>query len=210
MARPSITVSAADRVFYAANNAFLILTLIVVLYPLIYVLSSSFSSTDAVISGRVLAVAGGAVAARLRGGVHPPGDHARLLQLVLLHGGRHHRERGDDDPGRLPAVAARFQGAQRDHDVLRLHPDFPGWPDPDVHPDSQPGNGEHARGDDHPGGAERVERDHHPHLLPEHPRARAAGGGTHRRLQRLPVRVLRGAAPVGRHHRGQRPVLRAW
>ena len=53
MARPSITVSAADRVFYAANNAFLILTLIVVLYPLIYVLSSSFSSTDAVISGRV-------------------------------------------------------------------------------------------------------------------------------------------------------------
>lgn len=53
MAKQSITVSTADRVFYSANNAFLVLALLVVLYPLIYVVSSSFSSTDAVISGRV-------------------------------------------------------------------------------------------------------------------------------------------------------------
>ena len=53
MAKPSITVSTADRVFYSANNAFLVLAVLVVLYPLIYVVSSSFSSTDAVISGRV-------------------------------------------------------------------------------------------------------------------------------------------------------------
>lgn len=53
MARPSITVSTADRVFYSCNTAFLVLAVLVVLYPLIYVVSSSFSSTDAVIAGRV-------------------------------------------------------------------------------------------------------------------------------------------------------------
>lgn len=53
MARASITVSTADRVFYSCNNAALVLALLVVLYPLIYVVSSSFSSTDAVIAGRV-------------------------------------------------------------------------------------------------------------------------------------------------------------
>ena len=43
----------SDRVFYAINNTFLGIALILVLYPLIYVISASFSSTNAVISGRV-------------------------------------------------------------------------------------------------------------------------------------------------------------
>lgn len=43
----------SDRIFFAINNTFLGLALIVVLYPLIYVVSASFSSTNAVISGRV-------------------------------------------------------------------------------------------------------------------------------------------------------------
>ena len=42
-----------DKVFYAINNTFLGIALILVLYPLIYVISASFSSTNAVISGRV-------------------------------------------------------------------------------------------------------------------------------------------------------------
>jgi putative aldouronate transport system permease protein len=46
-------VPASDRVFYAVNNTFLGIVLIVILYPLIYVVSASFSSTSAVISGRV-------------------------------------------------------------------------------------------------------------------------------------------------------------
>jgi len=42
-----------DRIFYVAINVFLSLILIVILYPLIYVVSSSFSSTRAILNGRV-------------------------------------------------------------------------------------------------------------------------------------------------------------
>lgn len=42
-----------DRVFLFLNYALLILILALVLYPLIYIVSSSFSSTSAVMSGRV-------------------------------------------------------------------------------------------------------------------------------------------------------------
>lgn len=42
-----------DRLFNIINYTFLILIFIIILYPLIYILSSSFSSTYAVVSGRV-------------------------------------------------------------------------------------------------------------------------------------------------------------
>lgn len=42
-----------DRTFTLVNNSLLAIILIIVLYPLIYVLSSSFSSTRAVLGGRV-------------------------------------------------------------------------------------------------------------------------------------------------------------
>lgn len=42
-----------DRIFLFAVYTFLITALVLVLYPLIYIVSSSFSSTEAVISGRV-------------------------------------------------------------------------------------------------------------------------------------------------------------
>ncbi|MBN3522366.1 carbohydrate ABC transporter permease [Paenibacillus apiarius] len=42
-----------DRLFHIVNNAVLGLFLIIVLYPLLYVLSASFSSSSAVISGKV-------------------------------------------------------------------------------------------------------------------------------------------------------------
>lgn len=42
-----------DRLFTFINYAFLIIFFIIILYPLVYILSSSFSSTYAVISGRV-------------------------------------------------------------------------------------------------------------------------------------------------------------
>lgn len=45
--------SAGDRLFMAGNYLFLSLILLVVLYPLIYILSASFSSPGAVSSGRV-------------------------------------------------------------------------------------------------------------------------------------------------------------
>lgn len=45
--------SRGDRVFLAFNNVFLTLFLLLVAYPLIFIISSSFSSTDAVISGHV-------------------------------------------------------------------------------------------------------------------------------------------------------------
>lgn len=42
-----------DRIFTWVNNSLLFIVLIVLLYPLIYIFSSSFSSTDAVIAGKV-------------------------------------------------------------------------------------------------------------------------------------------------------------
>ncbi len=53
MTRTIIRDTAGDRVFMAFNYLVLTLLLIVILYPLIYVLSASFSSGQAVASGRV-------------------------------------------------------------------------------------------------------------------------------------------------------------
>jgi len=43
-----------DRLFYCIVDVIVCLILIIILYPLIFIVSSSFSSTEAVISGRVL------------------------------------------------------------------------------------------------------------------------------------------------------------
>ncbi len=42
-----------DRQFYLANDLFLFIILLVIIYPLIYVVSASFSSPNAVVTGRV-------------------------------------------------------------------------------------------------------------------------------------------------------------
>ncbi len=49
----SLRESTGDRIFMLVNDALLFFALIVVLYPLIYIVSSSFSSTSAVMAGRV-------------------------------------------------------------------------------------------------------------------------------------------------------------
>ncbi|MDR2094100.1 MAG: carbohydrate ABC transporter permease [Treponema sp.] len=46
--------SKGDRIFYTVNDIFLLVALLIVLYPLIYVVSSSFSSGSAVSTGRVV------------------------------------------------------------------------------------------------------------------------------------------------------------
>ena len=43
-----------DRIFYAVNTALLTLVMLVVLYPLIFIVSCSFSSAHAITSGRVI------------------------------------------------------------------------------------------------------------------------------------------------------------
>lgn len=50
---PKITEPIGDRVFNVVNYVVLSLFFIIVLYPLIYIVSASFSSSNAVISGRV-------------------------------------------------------------------------------------------------------------------------------------------------------------
>ena len=45
--------SVGDRVFLTLIYAFLLITLMIMIYPLIFILSSSFSSAQAVVSGRV-------------------------------------------------------------------------------------------------------------------------------------------------------------
>lgn len=49
----TIRESRADRIFGLVNGAFLFCILIMILYPLLFILSSSFSSTSAVVSGKV-------------------------------------------------------------------------------------------------------------------------------------------------------------
>jgi putative aldouronate transport system permease protein len=50
---PTIRETAGDRIFNAANYTVLCLFFIIVVYPLVYIVSASFSSTDAVITGKV-------------------------------------------------------------------------------------------------------------------------------------------------------------
>lgn len=51
--KTKIKVRANDRVFLIINYIFVILCLVSVLYPIIYIISASFSSPQAVLSGRV-------------------------------------------------------------------------------------------------------------------------------------------------------------
>lgn len=51
--KSTIALSRMDRIYYAVVNTILIVLFLVVLYPLIYILSASFSSPDAVVTGKV-------------------------------------------------------------------------------------------------------------------------------------------------------------
>lgn len=51
--RNKIGLSRDDRIFYAAVNIIMIIILIIVLWPLIFIVSSSFSSKEAVLAGKV-------------------------------------------------------------------------------------------------------------------------------------------------------------
>ena len=51
--RRTIRLSHGDRVYSAFNHLFLAFALLIVLYPLVYIVSSSFSSVKAVLSGHV-------------------------------------------------------------------------------------------------------------------------------------------------------------
>ena len=54
MNKNKIKLSKGDRLFYFINDTYLLLALLVVIYPLAYVISASFSSPAAVMSGRVV------------------------------------------------------------------------------------------------------------------------------------------------------------
>ena len=49
----SMKSSSSDRLFNILNTGLLVFTTLIILYPLIYIVSSSFSSGSAIISGRV-------------------------------------------------------------------------------------------------------------------------------------------------------------
>jgi putative aldouronate transport system permease protein len=51
--KPTIREAGVDRLFNMINYTILSIFFLIVLYPLVYIVSASFSSTDAVISGRV-------------------------------------------------------------------------------------------------------------------------------------------------------------
>ncbi len=43
-----------ERIFYAVNNIFMILITVLIMYPVVYVISASFSSSDAINAGNVI------------------------------------------------------------------------------------------------------------------------------------------------------------
>jgi putative aldouronate transport system permease protein len=51
--RQRIRPSVSDRAFNAVNNAFLVVIFVLVAYPLVYIVSCSFSSTNAIFKGQV-------------------------------------------------------------------------------------------------------------------------------------------------------------
>ena len=51
--RNRVKLSLDDKIYYGVTGIVLVLFLIIVLYPLIYIVSASFSSAAAVTSGRV-------------------------------------------------------------------------------------------------------------------------------------------------------------
>lgn len=53
MVKRRIALSKEDKIFTVVNYTILCLVLVIVLYPLIYILSASFSSTQAVVAGKV-------------------------------------------------------------------------------------------------------------------------------------------------------------
>ena len=54
MARNSIKLTTSDRFFYTLNDLLLLFALLIVFYPVVYIVSASFSSPTAVISGKVV------------------------------------------------------------------------------------------------------------------------------------------------------------
>ena len=103
--RIRIRESFGDRVFLIFVTAFLTIILLTVLYPLIYVISSSFSSGHAVTIGKVWLLPVEPTLHGYRDGVRIPTDPARLPEQRHLHRLRHADQRGHDYFDRLPAVA---------------------------------------------------------------------------------------------------------
>ena len=75
-----------DRLFYVLNVGFLGLTFLVVVYPLIYVLSSSFSDALEVVAGRVWLYPVKPSLEGLQGGIRVQRAMARLRQHPFLYG----------------------------------------------------------------------------------------------------------------------------
>ena len=176
--KPPIRQSRGDRVFNGFNRLFLWSWLVVVLYPLVYVLSSSFSSPVAVITGRVWAAAGRGRCwtatrpcsrARWCG---PATTTASSTQYSVLPSTWW-------SPSWPPIPLARrdFVGRNAIMFLFTFTLFFSGRADSHVPAGAQPGAGQHPLGDAAAERPRRVARDHHPHLLPEHPAAGAAGVG---------------------------------
>ncbi|MFH5183506.1 carbohydrate ABC transporter permease [Paenibacillus sp. TAB 01] len=53
MKETKLRLSRADKIFYYCNDLLLLLALLIVLYPLIYIFSASFSGREAVVTGKV-------------------------------------------------------------------------------------------------------------------------------------------------------------
>lgn len=93
-----------DRIFMTINYIFLIAILLTVFYPLLYIVSSSFSSSRAVTSGQVWLFP---VDFNIKAYISifkSCAPHARVLQHDHLHRGWYVYQRGADGYASLPAL----------------------------------------------------------------------------------------------------------
>ena len=99
----------ADNVFDVVNHLILVLVLVVILYPLIYIVSCSFSDSDAVVAGRVFLLP---VKVEGRENIKKEqayifvGNHQSMFDILLMLGFLGHRFKWmmKKEIGRIPLI----------------------------------------------------------------------------------------------------------
>ena len=121
MATAAVRDTRTDRIFNVFNYTILTAFLLIVLYPLIYIVSASLSSPQAVSSGQVWLWPVEPTLLAYQTIFKDPTDHDRLYELDLLHGRRQRSECRAHNSGCLSALTEGSLGAGLDLVLLSLY-----------------------------------------------------------------------------------------
>lgn len=141
-----VRTSGNDRIFYLLCYLFIGILTLLVLYPIVYVVSASFSSAGAV-SGGSLAVAGGFFAGRVQGGTELQRFVDRISEYYFLYGSRYCDQCGNDNDVRLSSGAEGIVRRQSGHVPVHFYHVVQRRHDPQLYPDGKAGHHEYSLGD---------------------------------------------------------------